>query len=178
MLSVGAVIRVAAMQGQIVALQTDAQVQRERALRYDHVAEVLASDKLAIRPLQPVVQTMPSRGMVYMDPLSGTGMVMCHNMPPLEQGHAYQVWFAATGERYSPGEPDQAWLHAHPGADGSAIVRFGRRDRRARYPLIQVPSTDRQIGGFRGARAFAVVVTASRGTGPAACFANEHPFAS
>ncbi|MGI9147752.1 MAG: anti-sigma factor [Chloroflexota bacterium] len=28
-----------------------------------------------------------------MDPPSGTGMLMCHNMPPLEQGHAYQVWF-------------------------------------------------------------------------------------
>jgi len=120
-LSVGAVIRVAAMQGQIVALQTDAQVQRERALRYDHVAEVLASDKLAIRPLQPVVQTMPSRGMVYMDPLSGTGMVMCRNMPPLEQGHAYQVWFVRGNERVSAG---LLW----PDHDGNG------------YTLIQVPT--------------------------------------
>lgn len=102
-LSLVAVVRVVAMQNQIVALQTDAQVARERAARYDHVAEVLASDKLAIRPLQPVVQTMPERGMVYMDPLSGTGMVMCHNMPPLAQGHAYQVWFVRGTERVSGG---------------------------------------------------------------------------
>ena len=91
------------MQSQIAALQSDAQIARERAARYDHVAEVLASDRLAIRPLQPVVVTMPSRGMVYMDPLSGTGMVMCHNMPPLEQGHAYQVWFVRGTERVSGG---------------------------------------------------------------------------
>ncbi|MGI9147753.1 MAG: hypothetical protein ACR2IK_14575 [Chloroflexota bacterium] len=38
--SLGAIIWLAALQGQIVALQTDAQVTRERAARYDHVAEV------------------------------------------------------------------------------------------------------------------------------------------
>jgi hypothetical protein len=102
-LSLGAMIWAATLQGQIVALQTDAQIARERAARYDHVAEVLASDRLAIRPLQPVVQDMPSRGTVYMDPLSGTGMVTCHNMPPLEQGHAYQVWFVRGNERVSGG---------------------------------------------------------------------------
>ncbi len=88
-----AITWVAVLQGQIAALQSDAQVARERAARYDHVVEVLASSKLAIRPLQPVVQNMPWRGMVYMDPLSGTGMLMCHDMPPIEGGHAYQVWF-------------------------------------------------------------------------------------
>jgi len=46
---------------------------------------------------------MPSRGMVYMDPLSGTGMLMCHNMRPLEQGHAYQVWFVRGNEKVSGG---------------------------------------------------------------------------
>jgi hypothetical protein len=101
--SLGAIAWVAALQGQIVSLQNDAQVARERAARYDHVAEVLASDKLAIRPLQPVVQSLPSRGMVYMDPASGTGMVMCHDMPPIEQGHAYQVWFVRGNERVSGG---------------------------------------------------------------------------
>jgi anti-sigma-K factor RskA len=92
-ISLGAITWVAVLQGQIAALQSDALVARERAARYDHVVEVLASAKLAIRPLQPVVQNMPSRGMVYMDPLSGTGMLMCHDMPPIEGGHAYQVWF-------------------------------------------------------------------------------------
>jgi len=92
-ISLGAIAWVAVLQSQIAALQFDAQVARERAERYDHVVDVLASSKLAIRPLQPVVQNMPWRGMVYMDPLSGTGMLMCHDMPPIEGGHAYQVWF-------------------------------------------------------------------------------------
>lgn len=102
-ISVGAIAWVAVLQTQIAALQADAFLARERAIRYDHVVEVLASDKLAIRPLQPIVQSMPSRGMVYMDPSSGTGMLMCHEMPPIEQGHAYQVWFVRGNERVSAG---------------------------------------------------------------------------
>jgi hypothetical protein len=102
-ISLGAITWVALLQGQIAALQSDASIARERAARYDHVVEVLASDKLAIRPLQPVSQNMPYRGMVYMDPLSGEGMLMCHNMPPIEQGHAYQVWFVRGNERVSAG---------------------------------------------------------------------------
>jgi hypothetical protein len=98
-----AIVWVASLQGQIVALQKDAQLARERAVRYDRVVEVLASEKLAIRRLQPVAQNVPSRGMVYMDPSSGTGMVMCQNLPPIEQGHAYQVWFVRGNERVSGG---------------------------------------------------------------------------
>ncbi|MGI9146325.1 MAG: anti-sigma factor [Chloroflexota bacterium] len=120
-LSLVAVSRVAMMQAQIAALQSDAQIARDRAARYDHVAEVLASDKLAVRLLQPVVQDIPSRGTVYMDPLSGTGMVMCRNMPPLEQGHAYQVWFVRGTERVSGG---LVW----PDHSGNG------------YTLIQVPT--------------------------------------
>jgi hypothetical protein len=109
-ISLGAITWVAQLEGQIAALRTDALAARERATRYDHVVEVLASDSLAIRPLQPAVQSMPSRGMVYMDPMSGTGMLACHNMPPIEQGHAYQVWFVRGNERVSAGLlwPDRA----------------------------------------------------------------------
>jgi hypothetical protein len=120
-MSLGALGWVATMQGQIVALQSEAQVARERATRYDHIAQVLASDRLAIRPLAPVAQNMPSRGMVYMDPSSGTGMLMCHNMPPIEQGHAYQVWFIRGNERVSGG---LLW----PDHNGNG------------YTLIQVPT--------------------------------------
>jgi hypothetical protein len=67
------------------------------------VATVLASDQLAVRSLQPAVQTVNSRGMVYLDPSSGTGMVMCRNLPPIEPGHAYQVWFVRGTERVSGG---------------------------------------------------------------------------
>jgi hypothetical protein len=117
-ISLGAITWVALLQGQIAALQADALVARERAARYDHVAEVLLSDRLAVRPLQPVVQNMPSHGMIYMDPNSGTGMLMCRNMPPIEQGHAYQVWFVRGTERMSAGLlwPDRA-------GNGYALIR-------------------------------------------------------
>jgi len=138
--SLVALIRVIAMQGQVVALQHDALTARERAARYDHVAEVLASDQLAIRPLQPSEQAMPWRGMVYMDPLSGTGMVMCHDMPPIAQGHAYQVWFVRGNERVSGG---LIW----PDKQGNG------------YTLIQVP-TDLQTFDSVG-------VTDEPGTGSA-----------
>jgi hypothetical protein len=101
--SIGAIAWVAELQQQILTLQSSAQADRQRATRYEHIVEVLASDKLAIRPLQPAVDNMPSRGMIYMDPASGTGMLMCHNMPPIEQGHAYQVWFVRGNERVSGG---------------------------------------------------------------------------
>jgi hypothetical protein len=108
-ISVGAITWVALLQGQIAALQSEAQAAREHAARYDHMVELLASERQAIRPLQPVAQNMPSRGMVYLNPSSGTGMLMCYRMPPIEQGHAYQVWFVRGNERVSAGLlwPDQ-----------------------------------------------------------------------
>jgi Anti-sigma-K factor rskA/Putative zinc-finger len=101
--SVGALAWVAALQGQVSDLQRNAIAASERAARYERVVQVLASDKLAIRALQPVTQDVQSRGMAYLDPSTGTGMLMCHNLPPVEQGHAYQVWFVRGNERVSGG---------------------------------------------------------------------------
>ncbi|HEX8967115.1 MAG TPA: anti-sigma factor [Chloroflexota bacterium] len=120
LVSLGAVAWVANLQTQIGELQRNAAVAGERAARYDHVVEVLASDRLAIRPLQPMAQNAPSRGMVYMDPASGTGMLMCRHLPPIEQGHVYQLWFVRGNERVSGG---LLW----PDHDGNG------------YTLIQVP---------------------------------------
>ena len=100
----------ARMNEQMTTLRADVTSARERAARYDNVAEVLGSDRLAIRQLQPVAQNMPYRGLVYLDPLSGTGMLTCHDMPPIEQGHAYQVWFMRGNTPVSAGLvwPDRA----------------------------------------------------------------------
>ena len=119
--SLAAVIWVAALQNQILTLQSQAEADREHASRYAQMVDMLASDRLAIRTMQPVSVSMPSRGIVYLDPSSGTGMVMCHNLPPIEQGHAYQIWFVRGNERVSGGLlwPD----------------RFGDG-----YTLIQVPT--------------------------------------
>jgi anti-sigma-K factor RskA len=119
--SLGSIGWMAHMQDQMSTLRADMLVARDRAARYDHVAEVLASDRLDVRALQPVAQNMPYRGMVYMDPLSGTGMLMCHDMPLIEQGHAYQVWFMRGNTPVSAG---LLW----PDRSGNG------------YALIQVPA--------------------------------------
>jgi hypothetical protein len=121
LVSIAALSWVAVLEGQISDLQKNVMLASDRAARYDHVVQVLASDKLAIRPLQPAVQTMPTRGMVYLDPSSGTGMLMCHHLPPVEQGHAYQVWFVRGNERLSAG---MLW----PDRSGNG------------YTIIQVPT--------------------------------------
>jgi hypothetical protein len=121
LVSIGALAWVAVLQSQVSELQRSSAAMSERADRYERVVRVLASDKLAIRPLQPVQQNVDSRGMVYMDPSSGTGMLMCHNLPPVEQGHAYQIWFVRGNERVSAG---MLWPD-----------RFGNG-----YTIIQVPN--------------------------------------
>ncbi|HEV7662750.1 MAG TPA: anti-sigma factor [Chloroflexota bacterium] len=103
LVSLVAVGWLAMLQGDILALQNEAQAARDRAARFERLSQVLASDKLAVRPLRPIAQNVPSHGMVYMDPLSGTGMLMCHDLPPIEQGRAYQVWFVRGNERVSGG---------------------------------------------------------------------------
>jgi hypothetical protein len=119
-LSIVSLVRVAMLQSEVTSLRQLANAQADRAARYDRVVDVLASEQLAIRPLVPVVQSVRSKGMVYLDPSSGSGMVMCHNLPPVEPGHAWQVWFVRGSERVSGG---MLW------ADGSGNG----------YTLIDVP---------------------------------------
>ncbi len=116
--SVMALGRVFELQGQVTDLQRNVAAGSDRAARYEKLVEVLNSDNLAVRPLQPVVQTMPSRGMVYLDPASGSGMLMCHYLPPIEQGHAYQVWFVRGNERISAG-----LLWPDVGGNGYAVIQ-------------------------------------------------------
>jgi Anti-sigma-K factor rskA len=117
-LSAFSLFRVVMLQNQVANLESALTAQSGR---YDRVASVLASEQLAVRSLQPVAQTVNSRGMVYLDSSSGTGMLMCRNLPPIAPGHAYQIWFVRGNERVSGG---MLW------PDG-----FGNG-----YTLIDVPS--------------------------------------
>jgi hypothetical protein len=85
------------------------------------MVDAMASNSNAIRVMQPVSVSMPSRGIVYLDPTSETGLVMCHNLPPVEQGHAYQIWFVRGNERISGGMlwPDRF-------GDGYTLIRVPR----------------------------------------------------
>jgi anti-sigma-K factor RskA len=116
--SIVAIAWVAALQGQLARLESEAQIDRQR---YEQLVDAMAVNRQAIRTMQPVSVNMPSKGIVYLDPATGTGMVMCHNLPPVEQGRAYQVWFVRGTERVSGG---MLWPD-----------RFGDG-----YTLIQVPN--------------------------------------
>jgi predicted anti-sigma-YlaC factor YlaD len=119
--SIAAIAWVATLQGQIGTLQREAQADREQTARYAQMVDAMASNSNAIRVMQPVSVGMQSRGIVYLDPTSETGLVMCHNLPPIEQGHAYQIWFVRGNERISGGMlwPDRF-------GDGYTLIRVPR----------------------------------------------------
>jgi hypothetical protein len=110
LVSIVAVTWVAALQGQVADLQVAAATERDRAARYDRVVEVLASPQLAVRALQPTQQSAHSYATVYLDPSSRTGMLTARGLPPVEAGHAWQLWFVRGNERVSGGVvwPDRA----------------------------------------------------------------------
>jgi len=101
--SILALAWVATLQGQVVDLQEDAAAQRERAARYDQVAQVLGSPQLAVRSLTPAQQSVHSYGTVYLDPNSRTGMLTARGLPPIPAGHVWQLWFVRGSERISGG---------------------------------------------------------------------------
>ncbi len=102
--AIGALAWVAILQAQIGRLENSIQVANDRAARFDRVVDVLASAQLSVKPLQPAAAgPTSSSGYVFLDPNSETGMLMCHDLPPVEQGHAYQVWFVSGNNRVSAG---------------------------------------------------------------------------
>ena len=103
LVSVFALAWVATLQGQVADLREDAAAQRERAVRYDQVVQVLASPQLAVRSLTPAQQAVHSYGTVYLDPNSRTGMLTARGLPPIPQGHVWQLWFVRGSERISGG---------------------------------------------------------------------------
>jgi len=109
---------VAILQTQISDLRATATAASDRAARFDRVASVLASDTLAVKPLMPAATTMPASGYVFLDPSSGMGMLMCHDLPPIEQGHAYQIWFVRGNDRVSGG---MLWPNLR--GDGYTIIQ-------------------------------------------------------
>jgi len=113
-----ALVWVAMLQAELSDLRGQALVASERAARFDRVASVLASDQLAVKPLQPALATVTSSGYVFLDPVSGTGMLMCHDLPPVQQGHAYEVWFVRGNDRVSAG-----MLWPDPRGDGYTMIR-------------------------------------------------------
>jgi Anti-sigma-K factor rskA, C-terminal len=140
LVSVGSLVWVATLQGQVAELRTAAAAEREHAVRYDQVVQVLASPQLAVRSLTPAMQSVRSYGTVYLDPSSRTGMLTARGLPPIPSGHVWQLWFVRGNERVSGGLlwPD----------------RLGNG-----YTLLQVPA---DVQSFEG-----IGVTEEPGTGSA-----------
>ncbi|HET6315009.1 MAG TPA: anti-sigma factor [Chloroflexota bacterium] len=101
--SASSLIWVGRLEAEVGQLRADAASERDRAARYERVATVLASPQLAVRSLTPAVQNVHSYGTVYMDPSTGTGMITARGLPPIESGHAWQLWFVRGNERFSGG---------------------------------------------------------------------------
>jgi len=104
LVSVVAMGWVVMLNNQVGELRATVAAEGDRAARYDHIVEVLASPQLAIRPLRPSGgQPAQMSGIAYLDPTSRTGMLTVHELPPLKPGKAWQVWFTCGTERVSGG---------------------------------------------------------------------------
>jgi hypothetical protein len=94
------------LNNRIVELQADMTVQQERTAQYDHIVEVLGSPQLAVRRMVPSSQAQFAQqayGWAYLDPASRSGMLTMHELPPLQPGRAWQLWFTCGTERVSGG---------------------------------------------------------------------------
>jgi hypothetical protein len=103
LVSVASLVWVGTLSGEVRQLRTEAAAERERAARFDNVVGVLGSPQLAVRALKPATQSVHSYGTVYLDPSSRTGMLTARGLPPIQQGHAWQLWFVRGNERVSGG---------------------------------------------------------------------------
>ncbi|MDQ3809045.1 MAG: anti-sigma factor [Chloroflexota bacterium] len=108
--SIVSLVWAASLNAQMAELRTAAAQDRERAARYDRIVEVLKSPQLSIHALTPAAQSAQSSGTAYLDPRSGLGMIAASGLPPIQPGHALQIWLVRGNERISVGmlRPDGA----------------------------------------------------------------------
>ena len=103
-LALGALLWAAGLQAQLNEQRAVAASLRERAARYDRVVAVLQAPDIQLRPLEGTEAAPGAIGRLYVDPESGSGMVMVRSLPPLLPGRAYQLWWVrGDGRRESGG---------------------------------------------------------------------------
>ena len=92
------------LQAQLAEQRALAASNEERAQRYDRVVTVLQAEQMYVRPLEATYAAPGAFGRVYLDPASGSGMMMVRKLPPLSEGRAYQLWLVSPdGQRTSCG---------------------------------------------------------------------------
>jgi anti-sigma-K factor RskA len=105
--AVAALIWAASLQAQLSAIQrelgeTSAQLERTRS-NYNAVIQVLASPGLNAHDLRPTEAAPNARSTVWIDRVSGEGMMMARDLPPLGENQTYQVWLNNDRGRVSSG---------------------------------------------------------------------------
>jgi anti-sigma-K factor RskA len=108
-ISLSSLAWIASLQHQVASLESEVGAASERAARYDRVVQMLGSHQVAVHQLTPTVETISAGGMIYLDPVSGSGMVAIHDLPQPPAGRAWQLWFLRGNDRISGGMlwPDQ-----------------------------------------------------------------------
>lgn len=89
-------------------LNLQAQLDRQMAAyerieqSYNHIVQVLAASNFEVRELVGTSGAPAAFGRVYVDPATGRGMLMTHNLPRAGEGSVYQIWLVR-GEQRVPG---------------------------------------------------------------------------
>src|SRR5216684_5260896 len=88
---------------ELVGVERETAATRERADRYERMVEILGSPQLVIRSLAPATSRPEARAVVYLDALSGAGVLIVSHVLPLASGRALEVWFARGEKRVRGG---------------------------------------------------------------------------
>lgn len=105
------------------SVQLASQLEQQRAAlaslsrRYDTVVGVLAASEVNIKALSATEAAPGAMGRIFLDSETGSGMIM-HRLPPLPEGHVYQLWFVRKGERLNGGV-----LRTNPDGSGYTIIQ-------------------------------------------------------
>lgn len=122
-LALGTTVWAGSLQRQLDEQRAVTTTLQERAARYDRVVAVLQSPELQVRPMVGGEIAPNAVGQLYVDPRSGSGMLMVRSMPRLPEGRAYQIWWVK-----ADGTRDDGGLLTWTDPQGSA------------YTLLQCPA--------------------------------------
>jgi len=81
---------------------TSAQLERIRS-SYGTIVRVLGSPRMQVRDLQPSDTAPSAQGKLWIDELSGQGMIMARDLPRLANDQSYQAWLVNAEGRVNAG---------------------------------------------------------------------------
>lgn len=70
--------------------------------RYWSIARVLSSPQARVQELQPAALAPAAQSKIWVDPVSGEGMMMARDLPAAPEGQVYQVWLRTGNGQENP----------------------------------------------------------------------------